>query len=157
VVLDVGNRGSWAWAFAYITDVRCILCNELCHVCGYWEKQMTRSYQTTLTFSTNNLSTKFSFPKCASIPSISFCICENRPCRTPRVYARLSVFSSSSRISFLASGVVLPVARRCWRRLGRRTLPPGAACDCDFWRLWISGSENLPSSRSSQKPFWEAY
>jgi hypothetical protein len=28
---------------AYITHVRCTLCNELCHVCGYWEKHMTRS------------------------------------------------------------------------------------------------------------------
>jgi hypothetical protein len=112
--------------------------------------------QATLTFSTNNRSTKFSFPKCVSMPSISFCICEKRPCKTLCVYARLSVFSNSSRINFLASKVVLPVARRCWRRLGRRTLPPGA-CDCDCWRLWISGSENLPSSRSSQKPFWIAY
>lgn len=25
------------------------------------------------------------------------------------------------------------------------------------WSMWISGRENLPSSRSSQKPFWAEY
>jgi hypothetical protein len=157
VVLDVGNRGSWAWAFCLYHACSVYLMQRVVPCMWVLGKTHDTQYQATLTFSINNLSTKFSFPKCASIPSISFCICEKRPCRTLRVYARLSVFSNSSRISFLASGVVLPVARRCWRRLGRRTLPLGAACDCDFWRLWISGSENLPSSRSSQKPFWEAY
>ena len=127
--------------------------------CVLAKGSITPSIQATLTFSTNNRSTKFSFPKCVSMPSISVCICEKRPCKTLCVYARLSVFPNSSRINFLASKVVLTVARRCWRRLGRRTLPPPGACDCDCdcWRLWISGSENLPSSRSSQKPFWVAY